>query len=209
MVEDSAKLLVSVADLQLPSFSKEGSAPAGFSIVVRQLLQNWRQGTVACQTLAEVTGSNKKPFKQKGTGRARAGTVKSPLWRGGGVIFGPQPRTRTLKVSKKLRQSVARGLFQGILEQERLKIIDWSVQGEKPQTKQAYEVLNNVGLVNKRINVFLSPADHITAASFANISFVRVVYFDAPNAYVLADSQYWVVFKNDIELFKKMVMQWT
>src|SRR3989338_6099689 len=110
MVEDSAKLLVSVADLQLPSFSKEGSAPAGFSIVVRQLLQNWRQGTVACQTLAEVTGSNKKPFKQKGTGRARAGTVKSPLWRGGGVIFGPQPRTRTLKVSKKLRQSVSPGL---------------------------------------------------------------------------------------------------
>ena len=67
------------------------------SIYIRSLLQNWRQGTVACKGRSDVGYSNKKPWKQKGTGRARAGSARSPLWRGGGVIFGPQPRTRVLK----------------------------------------------------------------------------------------------------------------
>ena len=64
--------------------------PVAMAIYVRALLQNWRQGTVACKGRSDVSYSNKKPWKQKGTGRARAGSARSPLWRGGGVIFGPQ-----------------------------------------------------------------------------------------------------------------------
>ena len=64
------------------------------------MLQNWRQGTVACKGRSDVAFSNKKPWKQKGTGRARAGSARSPLWRKGGVIFGPQPRTRTLTITQ-------------------------------------------------------------------------------------------------------------
>ena len=67
-------------------------------------MQNWRQGTVACKGRSDVAFSNKKPWKQKGTGRARAGSARSPLWRGGGVIFGPQPRTRMLKVAKQVKK---------------------------------------------------------------------------------------------------------
>ena len=205
----SSEVVMRMDDLQLPTLARDGSAPTGFSIVIRSLLQNWRQGTVACQTLAEVTGSNKKPFKQKGTGRARAGSVKSPLWRGGGVIFGPQPRTRTLKVSKKLRRAVARGLVQGIIEQERLLVIDWALQGDKPSTRQAYDVLKKAGLEGIQTNVFANHTDAMTIISFGNIPSVRVVYFDSPNAYVLSDARYWVVFKNDIDAFKNMVSQWT
>src|SRR5690242_19063445 len=68
-------------------------APHAISDYVRALLQNWRQGTVWSRGRADVSFSNKKPWKQKGTGRARAGSPKSPLWKGGGVIFGPQERT--------------------------------------------------------------------------------------------------------------------
>ncbi len=67
-----------------------------FSTWVRSLVQSWRQGTVACKGRSDVARSTKKPWKQKGTGRARAGSARSPIWRGGGVIFGPQKRTRIL-----------------------------------------------------------------------------------------------------------------
>src|SRR5438105_1375079 len=84
---------------------KYGVDSAGFSNYIRSLIQNWRQGTVACKTRGEIAFSNKKPWKQKGTGRARAGSRRSPLWRKGGVIFGPQSRVRTLKVGRAVKQN--------------------------------------------------------------------------------------------------------
>ena len=184
-------------------------SPEAFALAVRTLLHNWRQGTVACLDRGDVSGSNKKPWRQKGTGRARAGTVKSPLWRGGGVIFGPQKRTRTLKTPRKVRQAVVRDLLQDVLENKRLIVVDWALQGDKPNTKQAFEMLKTANVVHAQTNVFLTPNDLRTAASFANIPSVRIVFTDAANAYVLADAQYWVVFKNDIDAFKTMVAQWT
>jgi large subunit ribosomal protein L4 len=74
-----------------------------FATWVRTLMQNWRQGTVGVKGRSDVARSNKKPWKQKGTGRARAGSARSPLWRGGGVTFGPQLRSRKLSVSKKTK----------------------------------------------------------------------------------------------------------
>ena len=196
-------------DLGKQSKGEKKNAPQSFSIVVRTLLQNWRQGTVACKNRSQVSGSNKKPWKQKGTGRARAGAVTSPVWRGGGIVFGPQKRTRMLKASKKLWHSVARNLLQDMLEREKLLVIDWALQGDKPSTKQAHEMLKNAGLVGVQTNVFVTPDNAKTVASFVNIPSVRVVYLDAPNAYDLSDARYWVMFKNDSDAFKKMVTRWT
>ena len=101
---------VTAKDLGVDGIS--GSVPsAAFSIWVRALSQNWRQGTVACKGRSDVARSGKKPWKQKGTGRARAGSARSPLWRGGGVTFGPQPRSRSLTVPKRLKRGVLRGLL--------------------------------------------------------------------------------------------------
>jgi large subunit ribosomal protein L4 len=96
---DGSFTVMSSQDLAEGTERKEMSR-RGFAMAVRALLQNWRQGTVACKGRSDVSFSNKKPWKQKGTGRARAGSARSPLWRGGGVAFGPQPRTRTLKITK-------------------------------------------------------------------------------------------------------------
>ena len=197
-----------VKDLGISKTDKKLS-PEGFSLAIRTLLHNWRQGTVSSQSRGQVTGSTRKPWKQKGTGRARVGSVKSPIWRGGGVIFGPQKRTRTLKTPRKLRHAVVRNLLQNVLENNRLLVIDWSLQGDKPNTKQAFEMLKTAKLKNIQTNVFMLPTDLITAASFVNIPSARIVFTDAPNAYVLADAQYWVVFKKDIDAFKTMVAQWT
>ncbi len=185
-------------------------APASFSLYVRTLLQNWRQGTVACKDRGEVTSrSNKKPWKQKGTGRARAGSPRSPLWRGGGVVFGPQERSRTLKVSRALKRHVMQGLLLQNLEQQNIVVLDWNVQDATPKTGVAYKALQEAGLHNKKIVLFVSVEDVVARKSFANIPTVSLLSFDQPNAYDLADGRCWVVLKKDMDAFKNMVEQWS
>jgi len=200
--------MLSPKDLGFVEEQRKTVVPEIFAIEVRKLLQNWRQGTVACKGRAEVSGSNKKPWKQKGTGRARAGAANSPLWRGGGVIFGPQKRTRTLKTTKKSRQALGGALVWNALDKQLLIALDWSLQGAVPQTKQAFSALQQAQLVNTPVNLFLAPHDLLTAASFANIPSVRIIFFDAANVYDLADASRWIVLKKDIESFKEMVARW-
>ena len=182
---------------------------ASVSIYVRTLLQNWRQGTVACKDRGEVISrSNKKPWKQKGTGRARAGSPRSPLWRGGGVVFGPQKRVRTLKASKALRRNVLQALFWNNLNKKNIIALDWMIEGDKPRTALAYNALKQTGLHDKKIILFVDGHDQQTCASFANIANVRMLLFDQPNAYSLMDGDCWVFLKKDNNFFKEMVNAW-
>src|SRR5436190_23926872 len=109
-------------------------------------MQNWRQGTVGCKGRSEINRTNKKPWKQKGTGRARAGSARSPLWRGGGVIFGPQPRVRTLRTSKKLRQGIFNRIVCEYLEQGKVRMLPWEFNGSVPKTSYAYNLLKDAQL---------------------------------------------------------------
>lgn len=198
-------------DLGFIEAQRKSVAPETFSIEIRRLLQNWRQGTVAVKGRSDVAGSTRKPWKQKGTGRARAGAVTSPIWRGGGVIFGPQKRTKTLKTTKAVKKRVAHALIWQALDSGSLGALDWELSGDVPKTKQAFEVLKTVGLNKKKtsqLNVFLAPNDLVTAASFTNIPSVRVVFFDALNAYDLADASQWIVLKKDVGTFKEVVAKW-
>ncbi len=205
---ESKMITLSMTDLGLSDAQRKVVAPEIFAIEIRKLLLNWRQGTVASKGRAQVSGSNKKPWKQKGTGRARCGDAKSPLWRGGGVIFGPQKRTRTLKTTKKMRHSVAGMLVWNALDKGTIVSFDWMLENDVPKTKVAFQALCDAGLQDTHVNLFLAPYDLVTAASFANIPSVRIVFFDAANSYDLADSSHWIVLKKDIENFKQMVAQW-
>jgi len=196
------------ADIGFSEEHRKTVAPESFSIAIRGLLQNWRQGTVGVKTRSEVARSGIKPWKQKGTGRARAGDARSPLWRGGGVIFGPQPRTRGLKVSKAMRKSVAASLTWHFLDNRSLIALNWQPTQDIPKTKDAFAALRAEGLHNVTINLFVAPHDVTLASSFSNIPSVRIVFFDAANAYDLADAKYWVVLKKDLEFFKEMVARW-
>jgi len=180
-----------------------------FALWVRALLQNWRQGTVGCKGRADVSRTGKKPFKQKGTGRARAGTARSQLWRGGGVIFGPQARTKKLKITKAAKKSVLKKLLCDYINQNKVLALDWNVEGEKPQTSAAYDLLKKANVVDKKILVFLPMEDVMSYASFRNLPHVRLVFFDQVQALDLANSDYWVFFKKDKDKFKEMVLGWT
>lgn len=172
---------------------------------IRVLLQNWRQGTVGCLTRAEVSFSRKKPWKQKGTGRARVGSARSPLWRSGGIIFGPQPRTRTLKIAKQTKQAVLKDLVWNYARNGQISTIDFEV--EKPKTSVAVQALRQAG-ITKKATVLVAPHDVASQASFANIKGVQVLFFDQINVYNIACGNHIVVLKKDLDLLKHMVAQW-
>lgn len=205
---DSALLhTISLKDLGVDAQKKDVS-PTCFAVYIRSLLQNWRQGTVACKDRSEVAFSNKKPWKQKGTGRARAGSARSPLWRKGGVIFGPQLRTRTLKVAKKVKGAIMNNFLFDFVDSGKIAWLDWHIDQVQPKTSLAYNALKNAGITNERVTLFLPANDSLTYGSFANIPNVRILFFDQPNAFDLAKSDRWVFLKRDLDHFKGMVSQW-
>jgi large subunit ribosomal protein L4 len=187
---------------------KKTLQPQAFALCVRSLLQGWRQGTVYAKGRSDVSLTNKKPWKQKGTGRARAGSARSPLWRGGGVIFGPQERVRQLKVNKKIRKAVLSTVLSDYVEKQKIIVLDWQLQGEIPKTSQAHNALKQVGLAHNKIVLFALQKDMLTYASFANIPTVSLFYFDQPNVFNLVNNKQWVVLQKDIEHFKEMVSKW-
>jgi large subunit ribosomal protein L4 len=198
---------VSLDELELAGSVRDIS-PVCFATWMRVLAQNWRQGTVGCKSRSEVARTNKKPWKQKGTGRARAGTARSPLWKGGGVIFGPQPRTRTLKTSKELRRGVLGQMIADLLKNQSVLCLDWLPQEEFPKTSIAYGVLKDSGLHEKRVTLLVSVDDIVSQASFANVPNVSLLLFDQVNAFDLATSDCVLFFQKDFGTFKEMVSRW-
>jgi len=180
-----------------------------FSVCARQRLFNVRQGTVHAKTRGELLSrSGRKPWKQKGTGRARAGSARSPLWRGGGITFGPRSRVRTLDVPQKVKCGVLNALLYNFISNEKIIIADWTFAGDKPKTKEAIKLLQQANMQNQPIVFFVAPEDILIQASFANIPNVQLVLYDSPNAYDLASGKCWLVLKKDSGSFKEMVEKW-
>jgi large subunit ribosomal protein L4 len=205
--EQNVAHVITPQDLQLNDEHVVSVAPEGLAICIRVQLQNSRQGTVACKNRAAVTSrSNKKPWKQKGTGKARAGSPRSPVWRGGGKAHGPKEREKELKISRQLNRRVLGALFWEKMQQGH--IISLDVINSQAKTAHAYAVLTQAQLDNKKIALFVSVNDYASHSAFANIPSVRLYLYDQPNAYMLADAHYWVIFKKDVDQFKKMVNIW-
>jgi large subunit ribosomal protein L4 len=206
--KQNASLLSTLSLSDLGVTWEQVDAKVDYALWVRVLMQNWRQGTVGCKGRSDVARSGKKPWKQKGTGRARAGTARSPLWRGGGVIFGPQMRTRTLKINKKNKSRVIQQLMLGLVQENRLAILDWSINGDKPQTKQFVAALKKSELEKKTITLFVDRTDFLIGLSIRNIANVHPIFFDSANAYSLSANEKVLVLKKDINQFKEMVAKW-
>lgn len=199
--KEAGTITVSLSPLEAP-------AHKAYAVSIRRLLQRWRQGTVGHKTRGQVSMSNKKPWRQKGTGRARAGTSRSPLWRKGGVIFGPTPRTRNIAIPRAQRRIAMRSAMQAALESGKLMCIDHSLDGDKPSTKMARTLLANVGLGKKKVVVFLSYNDTQAYLSLRNMGNVHIAFYDQPNAFDLTNGHALVFFKKDENLFNDMVGAW-
>lgn len=181
-----------------------------FAQWVRALRQNWRQGTVGVKDRSEVSLSNRKPWKQKGTGRARAGTFRSPLWRKGGVIFGPQPRTRTLSVAQHTRNRVLNAVLWQFIDSGRLCKLAFVLPSDAaPKTSVAAKSLTAAGISSaSKVALFVSNDDLLTHASFANLPNVQLMLFDQANCYDLANAEYVAFLDKDLGAFNEMVARW-
>jgi large subunit ribosomal protein L4 len=156
---------------------------------IRALLNNRRQGTASTKTRGEVSGGGRKPWRQKGTGRARAGTTRSPLWPGGGIVFGPHPRDYRTKVPRKVRQSARRSAFNARAREGALFVIE-ALEFDKPKTKQMSELLAKLELTGKKVLILTADTRLEVCRSANNIPRVNVMrYADASALDVLwADS---------------------
>lgn len=140
--------------------------------VVTAYMAAGRAGTKAQKTRAEVSGGGAKPFRQKGTGRARAGTIRSPLWRKGGIIFAAKPRSYKQKVNKKMYKGAIRSIFSELIRQERLAIVD-SFSVETPKTKALLEKLQDMKLDGNVLIVSDSVEENLYLAA-RNLAHVEV-----------------------------------
>jgi large subunit ribosomal protein L4 len=151
-------------------------------------LANQRQGTAATKTKGLISGGGKKPWKQKHTGRARSGSIRSPLWRGGGTVFGPQPRDYSYKLPKKIKRLALLTAFHKKLSSGEVVIID-NLSVEKPKTKEMFSILKNLGLDHKSVLIVLPEKDDNIMRSARNIPGVSVTRTSDLNTYnVLANN---------------------
>jgi large subunit ribosomal protein L4 len=145
---------------------------------VRAELNARRRGTASTKTRGEVSGGGAKPWRQKGTGRARAGSSRSPIWTGGGTVFGPTPRRYTVKVNRKARRAALRSVLSLHAQRESLAVFDAGSFSE-PSTRQAVELLADWGATVPTL-VLLTDAEAAASKSFRNL--VRVAALPVQDA---------------------------
>ena len=159
------------------------AAPQLLHDVVKMQLANRRQGTASTRTRSEVRGGGKKPWKQKGTGRARAGTRRSPLWRGGGTVFGPRPRGYGYVVPRQVRAAALRAALSEKVRVGQLMVVD-SLSLEEPNTKAFKALLDRLGVQGRALIVTdQARQDDATAKSCRNLPHLTLMPTQGLNVY--------------------------
>ncbi len=177
-------------DLDDAFFGVQPNIPVMHQVVTAQLAAR-RSGSQSTKTRAEVRGGGAKPWRQKGTGRSRQGSIRSPQWRGGGVALGPKPRSYAQRPPKKMiRLALASALSDRLADGKVVVLDDWGI--EAPSTKRAVEVLSALGLEG-RVLVVLTRDDEATWKSLRNLPEVHVLSAGELNAYDVLVSD-WIVF---------------
>lgn len=178
-----------MADIKAPLFKADGTANGDIKLdadvfgiepnldvlhqVVTAQLAGARAGTAKTKTRAEVRGGGRKPWRQKGLGRARHGSIRSPIWVGGGIAHGPQPRDYSQRTPKKMKRLALRSALSARASESAVMVVD-DIDWSAPKTKQAVSLLNAIGAEGKTLLV-LSQLDGAAGKSFRNLGEVRMV----------------------------------
>ena len=168
------------------TFDVPTNIPLMHQVVVAQLAAA-RQGTHATKTRGDVAGGGKKPFRQKGTGNARQGSIRAPHFTGGGVVHGPQPRDYDQRTPKKMKQGALRSALSDRARADRIHVVTALFEGEKPSTKAALAALRAI-VEDRRALVVLERGNELTALSLRNVPEVHVLWADQLNTYDVLDA---------------------
>jgi large subunit ribosomal protein L4 len=186
-------------DLPAEIFDVQTNVPLLHQVVVAQLAAA-RQGTHKTKTRAEVSGAGRKPFKQKGTGRARQGSIRAPHMTGGGIVHGPTPRDYSQRTPKKMIAAALRGALSDRARNGRIHVVAELVAGSKPSSREALATLRGVS-ERKNLLVVIDRANDVAALSVRNLQDVHVLYADQLNTYDVLVSDDVVFTKAAFEAF--------
>lgn len=168
------------------TFDVPTNIPLMHQVVVAQLAAA-RQGTHATKTRGEVAGGGKKPFRQKGTGNARQGSIRAPHFTGGGIVHGPQPRDYDQRTPKKMKQGALRSALSDRARADRIHVVTALFEGDKPSTKAALAALSAI-VEDRQALVVLERGNELTALSLRNVPEVHVLWADQLNTYDVLDA---------------------
>lgn len=167
-------------------FDVPTNIPLMHQVVVAQLAAA-RQGTHATKTRGQVAGGGKKPFRQKGTGNARQGSIRAPHFTGGGIVHGPQPRDYDQRTPKKMKQGALRSALSDRARADRIHVVTALFEGDKPSTKAALAALRAI-VEDRQALVVLERGNELTALSLRNVPEVHVLWADQLNTYDVLDA---------------------
>lgn len=182
-------------------FAAEIAETAVYDTVKNQLA-NKRQGTQSAKTRAEVRGGGRKPFRQKGTGRARQGSIRAPHYTGGGIVFAPKPRDYSYKIPKKMRRKALYSVLTSKVNDNELIVLD-ELKLDSYKTKEANEILNNIN-ANKKVYVVIAENDDKVYRSFRNIEGCNVEKANLINVYDLLRHDKLVITKDAINKLEEV-----
>jgi large subunit ribosomal protein L4 len=187
-------------DLPAEIFDVQVNVPLIHQVVVAQLAAA-RQGTHDTKRRGEVRGGGRKPYKQKGTGRARQGSIRAPHYAGGGVAHGPHPRDYSQRTPKKMKAAALRGALSDRARDGKLHVVSELVSGVKPSTKQALALIAALGLEQGRVLVAITRTDDNSALSLRNVPAVHVLYIDQLNTYDVLVNDHVLFTEDALEAF--------
>ncbi|NPV44208.1 MAG: 50S ribosomal protein L4 [Firmicutes bacterium] len=165
--------------------------------VVTMQLANKRQGTASTKTRAEVRGGGRKPWRQKGTGRARHGSIRSPIWTGGGIVFGPKPRSYNYTLPKKVKRLAMKCALSSKVADNDVLILD-QLELEMPKTKEMVNILNNLKIDKKALIVTLDKDENVEKST-RNIPGVKATMVGNLNVYDILKHDKLVLTKEALE----------
>lgn len=170
---------------------------------VKQILANKRQGTSDSRERSDVSGSTRKIKKQKGTGTARAGDIKSPIFRGGGRVFGPHPRDYNSKLNKKVKQLARKSaLTYKAIDGEIVVVEDFKL--DAPKTKQYVQIMNDMKLANQKTLLVVNDADDNLYLASRNVPYAKVMRAESLNTYEILNAKKVVFMESAVEATVKM-----
>jgi large subunit ribosomal protein L4 len=163
---------------------------------VKNYLANQRQGTQSAKTRAEVRGGGKKPWRQKGTGRARQGSIRAPQWKGGGIVFAPKPRDYSYSIPKKVKRLALKSALSSKVQDKEIIVVD-KLALEQPKTKEMVKVLKNLNSAKKTL-VVIPERDEAVVRASANIPGVKTAYVNTINVYDILNCDSFLITKEAV-----------
>ncbi|GBF31890.1 LSU ribosomal protein L4p [Desulfocucumis palustris] len=168
-------------------------------------LAGLRRGTHDTKTRAEVSGGGKKPWRQKGTGRARHGSIRSPIWRGGGIVFGPHPRDYSIRLPKKVRRLAIKSALSSKVEEGNILVLD-DLKMEQPKTREMARILNNLK-IDKKALVVIAGNDENVVKSARNIPGIKPVAASWLNVYDILAHNTLVITRDAVSRVEEVLAQ--